>query len=106
MEPCLVDMQFMKSKKEVIEPEITLEILCESKDNPEQPRTFFLDEEALFNMPGLLESMAEGLILTPPARKRGFDWDDLGCDLDLTLDKLVNCLGKHCERTQEMMNCI
>ena len=96
----------MERKKEVIEPEITLEILCESKDNPEQPGTFFLDEEALFNMPGLLESMAEGLILTPPARKRGFDWDDLGCDLDLTLDKLVNCLGKHCERTQEMKNCI
>ncbi|KAK4607684.1 hypothetical protein RGQ29_001491, partial [Quercus rubra] len=67
LKPCLVDMKFM------------------SKDNPEQPGTFFLDEEALFNMPGLLESMAEGLILTPPARQRGFDWDDLGCDLDLTL---------------------
>ncbi|KAK4539198.1 hypothetical protein RGQ29_031941 [Quercus rubra] len=56
-----------------------------SKDNPEQPGTFFLDEEALFNMPILLESMAEGLILTPPARQRGFDWDDLGCNLDLIL---------------------
>ena len=85
LEPCLEDIQFMERKKEVIEPEITLEILCESKDNPEQPGTFFLDEEALFNMPGLLESMAEGLILTPPARQRGFDWDDLGCNLDLTL---------------------
>ena len=41
--------------------------------------------EALFNMPVLLESMAEGLILTPPARQRGFDWDDLDCNLDLTL---------------------
>ena len=85
LEPCLEDTRFMERKKEVIEPEITLEILCESKDNPEQPGTFFLDEEALFNMPGLLESMAEGLILTPPARQRGFDWDDLGCNLDLTL---------------------
>ncbi|KAF3950071.1 hypothetical protein CMV_024130 [Castanea mollissima] len=85
LEPCLEVMQFMESKKEVIEPEITLEILCDSKDNPEQPGTFFLDEEALFNMPGLLESMAEGLILTPPARQIGFDWDNLGCDLDLTL---------------------
>ncbi|KAK4540427.1 hypothetical protein RGQ29_031842, partial [Quercus rubra] len=79
------DIQLMERKKEVIEPEITLEILCESKDNPEQPGTFFLDEEALFNMPILLESMAEGLILTPPARQRGFDWDDLGCNLDLIL---------------------
>ena len=85
LEPCLEDIQFMKRKKEVIEPEITLEILCKSKDNPGQPGTFFLDEEALFNMPILLESMAEGLILTPPARQRGFDWDDLGCNLDLTL---------------------
>ncbi|KAK7853655.1 dehydration-responsive element-binding protein 1B-like [Quercus suber] len=85
LEPCLEDIQFMERKKEVVEPEITLEILCESKDNPEQPGTFFFDEEALFNMPGLLESMAEGLILTPPARQRGFDWDDLGCNLDLTL---------------------
>ncbi|KAL4611626.1 hypothetical protein ACB092_08G139000 [Castanea dentata] len=85
LEPCLEVIQFMESKREVIEPEITLEILCESKDNPEQPGTFFLDEEALFNMPGLLESMAEGLILTPPVRQIGFDWDNLGCDLDLTL---------------------
>ena len=85
LEPCSEDIQFMERKKEVIEPEITLEILCESKDNPEQPGTFFLDEEALFNMPVLLESMAEGLILTPPARQRGFDWDDLDCNLDLTL---------------------
>jgi hypothetical protein len=37
-----------------------------SEEVPKQPRTtLFLDEEALFNMPGLLDSMAEGLILTP-----------------------------------------
>ena len=82
MEPCLEDMQFMESKNEVIEPQIALEICCENKD-AEQPRTFFLEYEALFNMRGLLDSMAEGLILTPP--RRGFDWDDLGCYLDLTL---------------------
>ncbi|KAJ4828286.1 hypothetical protein Tsubulata_028602 [Turnera subulata] len=32
----------------------------------------FLDEEELFNMPGLLDSMAEGLILTPPGICTGF----------------------------------
>ncbi|KAL7226160.1 hypothetical protein ACSBR1_021317 [Camellia fascicularis] len=48
-------------------------------------RELFLDEEALFNMPGLLNSMAEGLMLTPPALKRGFNWDDTGCDMDMTL---------------------
>lgn len=65
-----------------------LDALCGegSEEVPKQPRTtLFLDEEALFNMPGLLDSMAEGLILTPPAMRRGFDWDDLAGDMDLTL---------------------
>ncbi|KAJ4847982.1 hypothetical protein Tsubulata_033075 [Turnera subulata] len=36
----------------------------------------FVDEEELFNKPGLLDSMAEGLILTPPGICTGFSWDD------------------------------
>ncbi|XVF46865.1 hypothetical protein PTKIN_Ptkin03bG0062600 [Pterospermum kingtungense] len=39
----------------------------------------FMDEEALFNMPGLLNSMAEGMLLTPPAavsQREVLDWDD------------------------------
>lgn len=48
-------------------------------------RKSFMDEEELFNMPGLLDSMAEGLILTPPAMQRGFNWDDLENTVDLTL---------------------
>nr|AQZ36561.1 DREB1C [Rosa omeiensis] len=36
----------------------------------------YVDEEELFNMPELLDSMAEGLILTPPALQKGFNWDD------------------------------
>jgi EREBP-like factor len=50
-----------------------------------QPNALFFDEEALFNVPGLLDSMAEGLILTPPAMQRGFNWDDMACSTDLTL---------------------
>ncbi|KZV42632.1 dehydration-responsive element-binding protein 1D-like [Dorcoceras hygrometricum] len=34
----------------------------------------FIDEEEMFNMPGLVDSMAEGMLLTPPAMKRGFKW--------------------------------
>ncbi|KAG8387531.1 hypothetical protein BUALT_Bualt02G0030700 [Buddleja alternifolia] len=34
----------------------------------------FVDEEAMFNMPGLLDSMAEGMLLTPLAMKKGFNW--------------------------------
>ncbi|XP_073152683.1 ethylene-responsive transcription factor ERF026-like [Henckelia pumila] len=37
----------------------------------------FVDEEAVFNMPGLVNSMAEGMLLTPPAMKSGFKWDDI-----------------------------
>ncbi|KAK8513320.1 hypothetical protein V6N13_002070 [Hibiscus sabdariffa] len=37
----------------------------------------FMDEEALFNMPGLLHSMAEGLLLTSPLlQTQVFDWGD------------------------------
>ncbi|KAJ6906554.1 hypothetical protein NC652_024081 [Populus alba x Populus x berolinensis] len=67
---------------------------CSSSSSPDHKKlsclitsssaTFF-DEEALFNMPGLLDSMAEGLILTPPAMARGVYWDDMACSTDLTL---------------------
>ncbi|CAL9119226.1 unnamed protein product [Musa textilis] len=40
-----------------------------------KPPTVFVDEEALFNMPELLEDMARGLLVTPPAMHTGFDWD-------------------------------
>ncbi|KAL9228552.1 hypothetical protein vseg_004117 [Gypsophila vaccaria] len=39
-------------------------------------RGVFWDEEALFNMPTLIDSMAEGMLLTPPALKKGVNWDD------------------------------
>jgi|UniRef100_A0A2N9G2V2 hypothetical protein len=48
-------------------------------------RKSFLDEEELFNMPGLLDSMAEGLILTPFAMQKGFNWDGFENTMDLTL---------------------
>ena len=52
----------------------------------DSPSSLFLDEEAFFNMPVFINSMAEGLLLTPPAMKKGFDWDDdMEDDTDLTL---------------------
>ncbi|XP_068662425.1 dehydration-responsive element-binding protein 1F-like [Aristolochia californica] len=48
--------------------------------------TQFHDEEAEYNMPSLLISMAEGMLITPPGIQKGFDWDDLeGRQMDLTL---------------------
>ncbi|KAK1309799.1 Dehydration-responsive element-binding protein 1B [Acorus calamus] len=32
----------------------------------------FMDEEAVFNVPRLIEGMAEGMMLTPPAMQKGF----------------------------------
>ncbi|KAK9289797.1 hypothetical protein L1049_007957 [Liquidambar formosana] len=52
---------------------------------PEGCRKLFLDEEELFNMPGLLDSMAEGLILTPPGMKGGINWDGMDDAMDLNL---------------------
>ncbi|MBA0596746.1 hypothetical protein E1A91_D04G122000v1 [Gossypium mustelinum] len=46
----------------------------------ESSKILFVDEEEVFNMPGILDSMAEGLILTPPAMQKGYYyWED---DLD------------------------
>ncbi|KAJ4850188.1 hypothetical protein Tsubulata_027118 [Turnera subulata] len=46
----------------------------------------FVDEEDLFNMPGLLDSMAEGLLLTPPGNCTGFSsWDDEENAVDFNL---------------------
>ncbi|KAF3782049.1 Dehydration-responsive element-binding protein 1B [Nymphaea thermarum] len=44
----------------------------------------FVDEEALFNMPALLASMAEGLLLAPPACVQSDDWDETG-DVDMEI---------------------
>ncbi|KAF5175419.1 Dehydration-responsive element binding factor [Thalictrum thalictroides] len=37
---------------------------------------FYLDDEAEFGMPGLLASMAEGLLLSPPPSDDHFNWED------------------------------
>ncbi|KAJ1440645.1 DNA-binding domain superfamily [Sesbania bispinosa] len=57
-----------------------------SSPNDDESKTrIFLDEEALYNMPGLLDSMAEGLLITPPSMKTALDWDNIECEIDLTL---------------------
>lgn len=65
---------------------------CNQSPSPESGELGeFVDEEAVFNMPALLDSMAEGMLLTPLAMKKGFSWnqyemDDEGVDLSLWVD--------------------
>ena len=74
----VVDSPCLESQKKV--PEASSE-----KAGDGFPTALFVDEEAVFNMPGLIDGMAEGLLLTPPAMCRGFSWDDAVSHADLSL---------------------
>lgn len=54
-------------------------------NDDEYNKSMFFDEEVLYNMPGFLDSMAEGLLITPPSMKKALDWDQVECEMDLTL---------------------
>ncbi|KAI4349006.1 hypothetical protein L6164_009665 [Bauhinia variegata] len=59
-----------------------LEVDLEAEDSGSG---FFWDEEETFNMPVLINSLAEGLIITPPALQKGFNWVEMETAVDLTL---------------------
>ncbi|KAL9235451.1 hypothetical protein vseg_010209 [Gypsophila vaccaria] len=57
------------------------------------PEGCFWTRRRFFNMPALINSMAEGMLLTPPALKKGVQWDEIDinehdCYIDLDLWKL------------------
>nr|AFU54607.1 C-repeat binding factor [Prunus davidiana]AFU54608.1 C-repeat binding factor [Prunus davidiana] len=44
---------------------------------------FYLDEEEMFDMPRLIDNMAEGLLLSPPQCLAGYlNWDDMETEAD------------------------
>ncbi|KAJ0973442.1 hypothetical protein J5N97_021401 [Dioscorea zingiberensis] len=49
----------------------------------------FVDEEELFNMPGLLNQMAEGMLLTPPGMKQEVNWDGMDWDMEFSLERIT-----------------
>ncbi|KAL3498770.1 hypothetical protein ACH5RR_041502 [Cinchona calisaya] len=50
----------------------------EYDDGSKISSSYFVDEEALFDMPGLLTNMAEGLLISPPnCFQDGFGFDDM-----------------------------
>ncbi|KAK6936169.1 AP2/ERF domain [Dillenia turbinata] len=91
--PSLVDLISVESDYQKIEPScgdsqslvIGSEKILKSPKTITSMSTLFLDEEALYNMPGLIDSMAEAMMLTPPAMSRGYTGDDDDFDMDLTL---------------------
>ncbi|MED6205228.1 hypothetical protein PIB30_016023 [Stylosanthes scabra] len=56
---------------------LNIDLCCVGVDGGEEgvvwnsSSTAFFDEEAVFNMPALLDNMAEGMLITPPSMKRG-----------------------------------
>ncbi|KAL4309010.1 hypothetical protein GQ457_01G015660 [Hibiscus cannabinus] len=44
----------------------------ENAEGSSSKSTLYIDEEEVFNMPGILESMAEGLMITPPSMQKGY----------------------------------
>ncbi|KAL5817764.1 hypothetical protein ACOSQ3_026142 [Xanthoceras sorbifolium] len=60
------------------EESIIAEASAEEANTLSPENCFFMDEEAVFDMPGLISNMAEGLLLSPPLLVTGDDdhWDD------------------------------
>ncbi|KAK4538912.1 hypothetical protein RGQ29_032193, partial [Quercus rubra] len=56
-------------------------VAAEAETEPES--VFFMEEEAVFNMPGLLRDMAEGMLLPPPPHWYG--GDDMETDIEVSL---------------------
>ncbi|CAK9182089.1 unnamed protein product [Ilex paraguariensis] len=78
----------VKSEKKVLEPSASACVHGRTEEGSETSTALFMDEEALFNMPGLIDSMAEGMLLTPPAMNRGFNWGgEMAHDMVFTLWK-------------------
>lgn len=92
--PCDIQIAVLQVTKELIvsSPPSSEEPSCynnsqKPKDDQVNSLVEFMDEEAMFNMPILIDSMAEGMLLTPPAMKKGFHWDDVEEDVEFTLWK-------------------
>ena len=57
-------------------------VMSSATTEMEAESVFFMDEEAVFGMPGLLTNMAEGMLLPPP---HYYDGDDMEANIDVSL---------------------
>ncbi|XVF69115.1 hypothetical protein PTKIN_Ptkin11bG0054900 [Pterospermum kingtungense] len=80
-QPCLVVENENDQEKKVLDYSISMDhnhASFETNPNQSDHIPLFIDEEALFNMPELLNSMAEGMLIAPPTMslQRQVDRDD------------------------------
>ncbi|OWM79114.1 ethylene-responsive transcription factor ERF024-like [Punica granatum] len=57
------------------------EIMSGERVQQKSARAYY-DEEEIFNMPGLIVSLAEGLMISPPGMDYGFSWPDDQADIE------------------------
>ncbi|KAF8380655.1 hypothetical protein HHK36_028145 [Tetracentron sinense] len=62
-------------------------LMMSTENVPMSPENvFYMDEEAVFDMPGLLANLAQGLLLSPPpCMGNGCDWDFVESEAELSL---------------------
>ncbi|CAM8966400.1 unnamed protein product [Rhodiola kirilowii] len=61
------DVVVVTDQRNLLQKGIMISTINEANWQTQQGASYYMDEEAIFDMPGLLNNMAEGLLLQPPS---------------------------------------